>query len=377
VADYVAAMEADGKTAEEISASIAAVLDLAEEVEVDPDAEGVAISPSQLMCMDTSVDPTCLLGNRFLCQGGALVINGPSGIGKSAYVMQGVISFALGQSLFGLTPKRPLRSLIIQAENDIGDLAEQYQGVVRGIGMESRTAELDRMIHIVPESRVAGKAAIDAFARLLERYKPDLFWIDPLMAYLGGDVSSQEVCSAFLRTGLTPLAHQYQCGIIMVHHMGKQSKDKTKGFDSSYSGIGSSEITNWARGVIQLKKLEDGLVELEYAKRGRRVGLADDNGIPTTTTIIEHGQRGICWVASTRADAQTKAAEKVASEAKELEEAIIGEIGKEPSRTPTDCVGIIQRLTGKSSRTSWRLFDRLKMNPRMAYSAGRWTAQCY
>ena len=68
-----------------------------------------------------------LLRNRFLCRGGGLLLVGPTGIGKSSLSMQMMISWALGRGLFGVEPARPVISLLIQAENDEGDLAEAYE----------------------------------------------------------------------------------------------------------------------------------------------------------------------------------------------------------------------------------------------------------
>src|SRR6266480_4372972 len=70
-----------------------------------------------------------LLGNRFLCIGGALLFVGPSGIGKSSASVQQDILWALGREAFGIRPARPLRLLTVQAENDGGDLGEMARGV--------------------------------------------------------------------------------------------------------------------------------------------------------------------------------------------------------------------------------------------------------
>src|SRR5215831_9109869 len=77
-------------------------------------------------------DPDELIKHRFLCKGGGLLLVGPTGHGKSSLSMQLMIKWALGQSVFGLEPARPLKSLLIQAENDDGDLGEMREGVFNG-----------------------------------------------------------------------------------------------------------------------------------------------------------------------------------------------------------------------------------------------------
>ena len=77
--------------------------------------------------------PEELLRNRYLCRGGGLLLAGPTGIGKSSLSMQFMISWALGRPVFGIEPARPIKSLLIQAENDDGDLAEMRDSIVKGL----------------------------------------------------------------------------------------------------------------------------------------------------------------------------------------------------------------------------------------------------
>src|SRR5580704_9528316 len=65
-----------------------------------------------------------LLGNRWLCRGGGALIVAPSGQGKSVLTAQASILWACNKAAFGIKPSRPLRSLILQAEDDDGDIQE-------------------------------------------------------------------------------------------------------------------------------------------------------------------------------------------------------------------------------------------------------------
>src|SRR5205814_7826426 len=103
-------------------------------------------------------DPDELLKHRFLCRGGGMLLVGPTGAGKSALAMQAKILWALGRDAFGFTPTRPLKSLLVQAENDDGDLAEMRDGVMRGLHLSAEDrARVGEMVLVVREdARIGG-----------------------------------------------------------------------------------------------------------------------------------------------------------------------------------------------------------------------------
>ena len=80
-------------------------------------------------------DPDELLKHRFLCRKGGLLVVGQTGAGKSSLTMQMMIQWALGKSCFGIEPARPLKSLLLQAENDDGDLGDMKAGVFSGLNL--------------------------------------------------------------------------------------------------------------------------------------------------------------------------------------------------------------------------------------------------
>ena len=51
----------------------------------------------------------------------------PSGVGKSVFSVQAAIEWGAGRAAFGIKPAQPLRVLIIQAEDDTGDVIEMAQ----------------------------------------------------------------------------------------------------------------------------------------------------------------------------------------------------------------------------------------------------------
>ncbi len=264
---------------------------------------------SALAVYDTTNDPNSVLGDRWLCRSGSLVVVGQSGIGKSSFCMQVMILWALGRPAFGIAPAggRPIKSLLIQAENDIGDLAEMYQGVRAGMGLTPEEERLlEDRIFIYRDTTHTGEEFTALAAKLIERHKPDIVWADPLLNYIGDDISEQKVVAEFCCNRLNAIA--LQTGVIwaLLHHTGKPSKDPKAGThwtasDLAYSGLGSSALVNWSRetAVIVRVKAPEGTpptFQLSMTKRRQRAGLRDMLGSPTDTIFIRHSTgSGICW----------------------------------------------------------------------------------
>ena len=263
------------------------------------------LTPSALLSYDVSNDSKTLLGQRWICRGGSCLWLGLAGIGKSSLVVQAAATWALGEPFFGITPRFQLKSLIVQGENDDGDLAEQMQGVAGGMEWTPQQVhELDSALAFVREcSRTSDDFAAYLYALVLEE-KPDLVWLDPLNCYIGGDVSSQEVCSHFLRNLLNPIAIESGSAIMVVHHGNKpvqypQGASAWRKNDYAYFGSGSSELANWARATVLVREVDDGIFEMRTSKRGNRAGMTDGDGQPSQLISLEHSTGRICWQRAT------------------------------------------------------------------------------
>lgn len=254
-------------------------------------------------------DPTQLLGKRWICRGGSALWVGSSGLGKSVLCMQAAITWAIAESFFGINPHgNGLKSLIIQAENDEGDVAESIQGVFKAMNLtEKQKALVMANVTIVRDCTSTGEKFVDRVRRLVEKYKPDLVWVDPLLAFIGGDLSSQETASAFLRNMLNPLSLSAGFSWMLIHHTPKPVKEGNgyQGADKAYSGFGSSELTNWARSVLTLAPCgedADGkrIYRLEVTKRGKRSNL-NSTGIIAQNAVqphvnLSHSEVGLAWI---------------------------------------------------------------------------------
>jgi hypothetical protein len=248
-----------------------------------------------------------VLGDRFLCRGGAMIFVGPSGIGKSSASMQQDILWSLGREAFGIQPERPLRILTIQAENDDQDLAEMRDGVIRGLRLSEEEAALVReRVFYESESGRTGAEFIAWVEKRLAMGRFDLVRIDPLQAYTGGDVREPALLASFLRTGLGPVLQRQQLAGILNHHTPKTTHRDTslwRNSDWMYAGAGGAEITNWARAIMVIDPTYlPHTYRFIAAKRGARIGWFDDGGEREFFRYFCHASDGLYWRAATPQD---------------------------------------------------------------------------
>jgi hypothetical protein len=250
----------------------------------------------------TDGDPAELIRHRFLCKGGGLLLAAPSGVGKSTFAIQAMLCFGAGRACFGFIPTRPLRSAYLQGENDDPDLAELRDGILTGLNFtpEERALALQN-VRFVTVDDVCGEAFIHQVVEPLCRDgKPDLVWIDPLLSFIGGDVSRQEIVSPWLRNHLNPVLHRHGVGCVLIHHTNKPPSGKEKpnwqAGDLAYLGSGSAELANWPRAVIAIRSTGSHTVfELCLGKRGARAHWRNPDGSTCFSRFIAHGTDGIYW----------------------------------------------------------------------------------
>ena len=271
---------------------------------------------ADLLKFDFENDPNSIIGNRFLCRGHTCLLVGPSGIGKSTFTMQLGVTWAVGQPVFGVTPARPLRSLVIQAENDRGDLAEQLGATVEANPVFKDPKNLDLLnenMIFVREMIATGAEFCAKLKTLIQIHKPDLVWVDPLLSYIGDDLSDQKVASTFLRNLISPILEETGVVLFLVHHIRKPSKDDVSksGIDLQYLATGSADVVNFSRAIICLMSSGDGTADLHFVKRGARAKAIDFKGNFSKKLTISHSPKGPVWeLVAEKTDDEKRGGEK-------------------------------------------------------------------
>jgi phage/plasmid primase-like uncharacterized protein len=279
-------------------------------------------------------DPTELLKHRYLCERGGMLITGPTGVGKSSFIMQALALWSNGLPCFGITPNRPLTSVLIQAENDDGDIAEMRNGVATGLRFneKQRKAFFERVLVHSSTGITGQKFCQEVASPLLDLHDPNLFVIEPALSFFGGDVKEQKDVGNFLRQYLNPVVYAHKCAVIITHHTNKPKSGKDdnapQNGDWAYQGSGSAEWANWARAVLSLQSSgTPGVYKLHAGKRGARLGWRTDADEVLWERIIVHSkEKGvICWEDGDNTDLPERGRKKAYNDSEVID--LLGESG--------------------------------------------------
>ena len=254
------------------------------------------VTVKDLLDFDPEKDPDNLIGNRWITRGSSMIISGGTGIGKSSLMMQIIVRWCLGLDFFAIKPVKPLKIGVIQAENDKGDLAEAFRGVIHKRFSLDQMNQLQKNLEFRTETIRTGEAFLAYARRFIHKSKLDLIVADPLFSYFGGDLSDQSEVSIFLRNKLQPILHETKVAWVWMHHVSKPQR-KENGeplttMELAHSGFGSSELANWAREIAVLHEVgqfKPRRFQLAFCKRGGRIGL------PSPILNLQHSATGIQW----------------------------------------------------------------------------------
>jgi hypothetical protein len=310
-------------------------------------------------------DPDNLVGNRWLLRGSTALWAGGSGYGKSSLQMQLILYWVCGEIIFGLRPVRPLKILVLQAENNKGDLGEEAQGIWPEIA-KIGDIDLARAENLIKENltippQIVGISG-DKFLALLDNQlldkHHDLVFIDNLFAFAGCDLKDSEKTGKFLREGLFPIAVNRKTCINMIHHTPKAIKDSDlvasiADLDMQFMGFGSVEIPNSFRAVNVLARVPRSHVfKLVLSKRGDKAGAKTLTGERTSSIYLEQSREQIFWFQTELPDEPKNESKAAVQKLYVVEELI--ELLDEPLRS----FQLLSRAlkAGFKERTFWNLF---------------------
>jgi hypothetical protein len=119
-----------------------------------------------------------------------------------------------------------LKTLIIQDENNFGDMAEMLQGVL-GTLDESQVAIVKARISIFRQSSKTGLEFANYLRKKIEAIKPDVVICDPFVSYFECELNSSSDSKQFLRSWLGPILKDSGVLFGFLHHVRKPEKRGT------------------------------------------------------------------------------------------------------------------------------------------------------
>ena len=353
----------------------------AHEMSLEIAAKNPAVKMMDLKTPIYGNDPNEIIKHRFLYRGGICILSGATGAGKSSFTMQWAINLAGGDSHFGLLVgdcyyRKGMKVIVIQAENDEGDLAEQRDGVLKVIPPDviDRASENLQFI-TMPDA--SGESFAVRLKAICQVHEPDVVFIDPVFSFLGGDNSAQKDVSHFVRNLLMPVLMEHKVAAILMHHVNKPKAKKDQVESGSYHMAGSAEWANAARCALSIECVGDGVFALTATKRGDRLWWRDSEDNKCLKRYIAHhggldddGRPIIAW-----RDAE---ADEIPDDAegrkggKVTVKDVVRSIPKDGSITSGDLLEAVMRLTDASkSAVRERMSEALQLELLEVMKVGR------
>ncbi|SDF86049.1 AAA domain-containing protein [Rhodobacter capsulatus] len=186
---------------------------------------------------DSSPMPEDIIAPRVLTPGGLLVLGGAPKVGKSDLTISWLVHMAAGVPFLGFTPPRPLRVFYLQAEiqyhylrERLGQIALPARVLAAARDTFVATPKLKLLLDTEGSIRVA-RSIQAAFPDV----GPDIICIDPIRNLFdggpdGGGENDNTAMMFFLKDRVEVLRDYINpaCGVILVHHTRKLSKQQLK-----------------------------------------------------------------------------------------------------------------------------------------------------
>ena len=209
-------------------------------IRLDSGAPGPVEMPSftlGALLDDQSPMPEDIIAPRVLTPGGLLVLGGAPKVGKSDLLISWLVHMAAGVPFLGFTPPRPLRIFYLQAEIQYDYLRERLKQIALPLDVLAAardtfvaTPKLKMLLDNEGSVRVA-RAVQTAFPDA----PPDILCVDPIRNLFdggpdGGGENDNSAMMFFLKERVEVLRDHIDpdCGVILIHHTKKLSKQQVK-----------------------------------------------------------------------------------------------------------------------------------------------------
>lgn len=191
-----------------------------------------------LICIaDVAPETVDWLWYPYIPKGKLTLFEGDPGVGKSWVSLAIATAVSLGKGLPEVEIKEPAGVLLASAEDGLGDTIRPR--------LDSMGADV-KNIHAIKGALNFEQTGINTLGDYIEKIKPVLTIIDPLVAYIGAGVDIHRANETrAVMAKLAELAEQYSVAILAVRHLAKGGTSKP-----IYRGLGSIDIAAACRSVL-------------------------------------------------------------------------------------------------------------------------------
>ncbi|GAB4327244.1 MAG: hypothetical protein Kow0010_10740 [Dehalococcoidia bacterium] len=274
----------------------------------------------------------------YVPRGKLTILEGDPGVGKSHVALALATAVSRGRGFPGMAEAAPGVALIMSAEDGLADTVRPR--------LDAMGADVSR-VHAAEGPVILDDEGLLGLDVTLGEIRPDLVIIDPLVAYVGGNVDlhrANEVRAVTAR--LAELAGRYGCAIVCIRHLRKSDAGR-----AIYRGIGSIDFTAAARSVLlvgadpdDVSKRAVAQIKCNLTTLGRPVGFSLD-------------ERGFAWLPYTDLTADRMLAARGGEEPSEREEAkgfLLEILADGPMPSPE------VRREAEAAGLAWRTVERVK-----------------
>lgn len=209
-------------------------------IRLDSGAPGPADMPAftlGALLDDQSPMPEDIIAPRVLTPGGLLVLGGAPKVGKSDLLISWLVHMAAGVPFLGFTPPRPLRIFYLQAEIQYHYLRERLKQIA--LPPEVLAAARDTFVATPKLKMLLDNEGSVRVARAVQTVfpdtPPDILCVDPIRNLFdggpdGGGENDNTAMMFFLKERIEVLRDHIDpdCGVILIHHTKKLSKQQVK-----------------------------------------------------------------------------------------------------------------------------------------------------
>lgn len=208
------------------------------------------------------------------------------GTGKTTLALYEAMQLALGRQLWGKTPKKKCRSVIVTREDSRQILVARLREITKAHGLTE--AEVSEVLHNVVIvdltsenfrlSLIAGDmvapnlGAIDDLVDALRNFAPDWIIFDPLVSFGVGESRVNDAEQGLIES-FRIIRNRLDCCTEGIHHTGKQNARNKS--EDQYSGRGGSALADGSRMIAVLNPLNP----CEWAQATGQALNADSSGL--------------------------------------------------------------------------------------------------